>query len=507
MYYCKNIYIAILNFMGKILKWTFIPLLLMALIIFSVNLISKNKIKSREQTAKKICGNCHLFPEPSLLSTHTWEKSVLPEMGHRLGYGDRNELLNRMSFNQFQALCNIGIYPEKSMVSSNDWEKIVSYYLENSSTQKTDRLSNPTFKSFKNPFDIFFPIHKTKNNTQTTSVRFIPAKKEIWIGKYNGQLEILNLKLKLKETLKSPGPVVDSKGDYKPIFLSIGTMTPTEEKNGYLYRYNPQDKINSLITNYLHRPVSLEVIDINQDDYEDYIILEFGFETGQLSWINGKTNKKKVLSNLPGARNIIPQDINKDGKMDFYALFAQGNEQIILFINKGNGNFLPKSILKLPPVFGSSYFEMSDLNNDGKKDIVLTNGDNADYSNEEKKYHGIHIFLNKGKQIFEESKFIFYPGATKTIVKDFDLDGNLDFATIAFFSQKTAPSFLYFKNEGNGNYVASSLNLPHGQWMTLEADDMDLDGDIDIILGNFNFSNTKEMPYKGSFLLLKNRII
>ena len=43
--------------------------------------------------------------------------------------------------------------------------------------------------------------------------------------------------------------------------------------------------------------------------------------------------------------------------------------------------------------------------------------------------------------------------------------------------------------------------------MTLEADDMDLDGDIDIILGNFNFSNTKEMPYKGSFLLLKNRII
>ena len=51
-------------------------------------------------------------------------------------------------------------------------------------------------------------------------------------------------------------------------------------------------------------------------------------------------------------------------------------------------------------MYGSSYLELADMNNDGHLDILYTNGDNADYSYVLKKYHGLRIFINDGKNQF-----------------------------------------------------------------------------------------------------------
>lgn len=508
MYYYRCFYTARLNFMKKFSKLIFVPLLLLGITGISAHLVSKNKQQNRAQIAKKYCSNCHLFPDSTLLSKKIWLESVLPEMGHRMGVGDRNALLNRMSFHQFQRLCNMGIYPEESIISKSDWQQLVRYYIENAPNEMPESLSKPTIKYIKNPFSVLTPAVKSLNSGQTTSVRFVPATKEIWIGKYNRQMEILDLNLNLKFAKRTPGPVVASCGDINPIFLSIGTMTPNEDEEGILYQQDFKNQQFKALATGLRRPVSFETADLNQDTISDIIIAEFGFETGQLSWINGKTQKKKRLSNLPGARNIILEDIDKDGKTDFYVLFAQANEQIVLFKNKGNEQFQAQTILKFPSVYGSSFMEMADINKDGKMDIILTNGDNADYSPEAKNYHGIHIYLNKGNQQFKPIQFIAVAGATKTISRDFDSDGHLDLATIAFFSPNDkSPSFLYFKNVGNEKFIASSLDIPKGQWMTMEAEDMDDDGDIDLLLGHFTFGKFKSAPHPYPFLVLKNNTI
>src|SRR6185295_6044313 len=100
-----------------------------------------------------------------------------------------------------------------------------------------------------------------------------------------------------------------------------------------------------------------------------------------------------------------------------------------LLINKGNDQFDTREILRFPPVYGSSYFELDDFNKDGFKDILYTCGDNADYTSDVlKNYHGIYIYLNDGRNNFSQKYFFAMHGCFKAMARDFDKDGDLDIA-------------------------------------------------------------------------------
>ena len=164
--------------------------------------------------------------------------------------------------------------------------------------------------------------------------------------------------------------------------------------------------------------------------------------------------------NEPGSINAIVQDYNHDGLPDIWALFSQGDESIVLFTNKGNGVFEQEQVLRFPSIYGSSHFELNDFNRDGYPDILYTCGDNADYSQVLKPYHGVYIFLNDGKNHFSQKFFYPIHGCYKAIARDFDGDGDLDIATISFFADYAhdpSEGFVYFENKGNWNFVPSTL--------------------------------------------------
>jgi hypothetical protein len=174
---------------------------------------------------------------------------------------------------------------------------------------------------------------------------------------------------------------------------------------------------------------------------------------------------------------------------------AQAREGVSLFINKGMGLFVEKPLLQFDAVFGSSYMEVADVNKDGYDDIIISNGDNADYSHSKKAYHGVHIFLNDHRNNFKESYFYPAYGASKTVARDFDQDGDLDLAMIAFFAENDKgkiETFLYFQNQGNLTFKVSNLQIPDGgRYIAMDAGDVDRDGDIDILLGNYQFGAVK----------------
>src|SRR5690606_38244050 len=107
-------------------------------------------------------------------------------------------------------------------------------------------------------------------------------------------------------------------------------------------------------------------------------------------------------SATPGARKTIVRDVNRDGRPDILALFAQGDERIVSYTNRGNFSFDETILLRFSPVDGTSYFEIADFNGDGHFDILVTNGDNADYSPIIKPYHGVTIYENDGENVFTE---------------------------------------------------------------------------------------------------------
>ncbi|MGH2647150.1 MAG: FG-GAP repeat domain-containing protein, partial [Ginsengibacter sp.] len=303
-----------------------------------------------------------------------------------------------------------------------------------------------------------------------------------------------------------------------PRVLCIGSISPSEKKMGRLY-YPDSGAVLSheQIKEFekLARPVQFAEADLNGDGKKDLIICQFGNHTGKLSWFDGgDPEKEHVLKIQPGARKVEVRDFNGDGKPDIIALMAQAREELLLFLNQGNGQFVEKIIAQFPPVYGVSYFELADFNHDGHPDILLTNGDNWDLSPVRKYYHGVRILMNDGKNNFKEKLFIPFYGASKAMACDFDGDGDLDIAAISFYDDPDKPeqSFMYLENKGNLKFTASTTKLAaNGKWLTMDIGDIDKDGDTDIFLGSYLYSMAEvtKLLYKGvekfpQILVLRN---
>jgi hypothetical protein len=181
--------------------------------------------------------------------------------------------------------------------------------------------------------------------------------------------------------------------------------------------------------------------------------------------------------------------------MDIVALFAQGDEKIMIYYNDGEGNFRGnfKMAARLHSVYGSMYIDLEDFNGDGFMDIIYINGDNFDYSQILKPYHGIRILENDGEDNFEEKYFYPIYGAGKAIAKDFDLDGDLDILVSSNFADmENNPERGIIYLENTGNYVFNPFSFEESaqnQWNTMTSADFDGDGDIDVLVGAMNLEN------------------
>jgi hypothetical protein len=297
-------------------------------------------------------------------------------------------------------------------------------------------------------------------------------------------------------------------------------MDPSDDYAGQLLVKTSSENILTPVLSQLPRPVHVSMADLNMDGKKDWIISGFGNQTGWLSWYEkGPANQltEHSLKPVPGTLKTVVHDFNKDGLPDIMALQAQGDEQITIFYNKGQGKFEEKNVLRFPPVQGSSYFELADFNKDGALDILYTNGDNADFSAVLKSYHGVRIFMNDGKNNFTEKWFYPMYGASKAIARDFDKDGDLDIAAISFFPDfQSLPEegFLYFENQGNFQFITHTTHFSGlGRWLAMDAGDVDQDGDLDIILGSFAFPHPmapermiKTWKQGPPFIVLQNEV-
>ncbi|MHA8057899.1 FG-GAP repeat domain-containing protein [Aquirufa nivalisilvae] len=471
--------------------------LIAALFLLSSAFIScrQSAEEKSEALAKETCSSCHKFPDPSLLDKKTWKEGVLPEMGYRLGIGDRFQLMTRISEEQYQSALAMDIYPLDPKISEEDWQSIIDYYVKNAPEKPLPQKQRSPISTSTLHFKEESYISKKDPLGVVISLRIHPDKPEVWAGTRNRSLWVLDANKQIKNTIETQSPVALTQilaGN--PYLLAIGKMYPNDEKIGTMYGINPQGKMEAVIDS-LKRPVDVQISDFNSDGVQDFVICEYGFERGQLTWIDGKNKSKHLLKAQAGARNVVIKDYTGDGKPDLLVLMAQSREGVSLFINKGQGIFVEKPLLQFDSVFGSSYMEVADMNKDGYDDIIVSNGDNADYSRSKKAFHGVHVYLNDGRNNFKEGYFYPSYGASKTVARDFDQDGDLDLAMIAFFAENDKgrnENFLYFQNQGNMTFQVSNLNIGNGgHYICMDAGDVDKDGDIDIVLGNYQFGAVK----------------
>lgn len=483
--------------------------------------ISDENIQQGKELATRYCQGCHLLPDPSLLDATTWEKGVLPFMGPRLGIFSYQ--LHRYPSSRYDRFLDPHYYPSSPMLKPEEWGQIMDYYM---GTAPDSLPSQARPRAIQNGLTLFKPVTPLLAfPSPTTAYVHIDTSRGRSIfcaDAITKRIFRLNSQLQPVDSLAGVGTIVDL--DFSAptlVATDIGLMNPNNGLFGKAEQIglNAEGKMvldSTALFSTLARPVQITASDLNGDGKTDYLVCEFGNLTGSLSWMENLGNhqfKHNVITPIPGAIKAYIRDENKDGLPDLWVLFAQGDERISLFTNLGHGNFSERKVLRFPPSYGSSYFELADFNHDGNPDIVYTCGDNADFSEVLKPYHGVYIFLNDGKNNFTQKYFFPINGCYKAMARDFDGDGDLDLAVISFFadySRQPEEGFVYLENRGDFNFQPYSLpEATVGRWLTMDVGDLDGDGRPDIVLGNFSIapsfiSSKTDWTQGPPFLFLKN---
>ncbi len=408
-------------------------------------------------------------------------------MGARMGRNFTQEE-NR----QYQKLNEVQLAPASALLSKEEWDWIQSYYL----LESPDTL--PAFitdiSSQENKLFKARPLRISNDPPAASLVKFSLDGNDVWYGDAERNIVYrYNIASGTSDTYPvsgAPSAIIESSDHFD--ILTMGDIFPNDLYEGTVVRFQGPD--NSTLLTQLPRPVDLRKVDLNNDGLEDFIVSGFGFLKGSLSWYEKTADgySEHLLSAEPGAIRTEILDLNDDGNLDILALMAQGKEGFFAYLGDGAGNFTEKLLYTFPSYYGSSYFELADMNGDGKPDIVYANGDTGDYDYPAlKPYHAIRILIQKAPMTFEEEYVFPIHGPFSTMADDYDMDGDLDLAVISYFpdyAHTPDESFLILENKGDMSFEASSLSIStSGKWLTADRGDFDKDGDVDILLGNGPF--------------------
>ena len=455
---------------------------------------NKDSLEQGKELFNAHCNSCHMAPKPSSLPKNVWEY-VLPFMAAKMGLMVENYKSNSSPEDSAIEEKN-HLVPKQSLITLSEYRLIKEFILNNAPQSlpfASSRLSrNKILTQFKREN---YTIIDTPPSL-VTALAFNQRTKTLSIGCMDNQvIQWTNDKGVINKEL-----VTSTVSDFtfykgKTYFTQIGQLMPSEQSKGI---FTLSGTSNSPILKSLHRPVCSIMEDINKDGIPEIVVGNFGKNLGSLSLFSKKQNMSEYIEypllSVPGAVSCYFEDMDDDGLKDIVALFAQGDESVYVFFQKENLTFEPKRIMRFPPNYGTTHMVLVDYNEDGLIDIVTANGDNADYSVVLKDYHGIRVHINQGNNNFKET--FFYPvyGATKVLAEDFDKDGDIDFAINCFFPdyyQLLQESFVYLKNENSNQYKFTSSIMKDGlpiKSMTMIKGDIDNDGDVDIMLGNFAIS-------------------
>lgn len=453
--------------------------------------------KSDKLLANTYCGTCHKLPNPESLTKDVWMNHIMPKM---------SEYYNWDEVSRFR-YANKSPFQEGGTIPMTDsiWVKLEQYFISGG-------LDEPKIRADKD-----LPIQNDFEVTQINNICSGRGITAVTINEDNNNI-IAACDIELL-TISPEGQLLksyNSGGATSGIFpidtslvyiLDAGILDPHSEALGALKVWNHStDKLKTIQTG-LQRPVHISGNETN------IFISEYGDKTGRLGQVQLQPKKYLSASNLPGPYKSFICDYDKDGNDEIIVMFAQAMEGIyVREVDAINKRFVP--LLSFVPEWGISDIDTTDVNHDGWTDLVVVNGDNADFSIMPKAYHGVRVYLNNQKGGYEESYSYPMYGASQVRTLDANGDGFDDLLVGAFFAIEEKDRLLLLLHNGNRDDVSYT---PHriseanrGRWMVINKGDIDGDGDLDAIIGSFVISQKRSSineneEDKTNLLLLLNR--
>jgi FG-GAP-like repeat len=470
---------------------------------------SSQSANAEERQARAVCGGCHAFPPPEILPRDAWRDAFI-----------------RMMFIRDNRLPPVGP-PDKvyrDIKLPPDMEQVLPFYTRTA----PERLPPP--EAWPDPSES--PLRFERRSLAMTEMPGAPAVSSVNLVDLDndGRLDVLGAdmrqgaifsarpargatSLSVVAILPYPARVtladVDNDGVQDLLVGDLGEFFPADHTKGAVIwlRGRGDGKFGAFWLDGWPRVADVQTADFNGDGRKDLAVAAFGWrKTGQLAILENLTAspskpdfKTHTIDLRAGGIQMIPADLNRDGRMDFITLLAQEHEAVLAYINKGSNGFSfgRELIYAAPhPNWGSSGIQVVDLDRDNDLDVLLAHGDTFD-DGVVKPYHGIQWLENTGGYPFTERTLAQMPGVHAIRATDLDGDGDLDIVAGALLAggsdldEKVLPALVWLEQIKTGAFTRRTIEMGFPRHAALDVGDLDGDGDVDIAAGRFFLGDTR----------------
>lgn len=301
-----------------------------------------------------------------------------------------------------------------------------------------------------------------------------------------------------------PGPahveVADLNGDghLDVLVASMGVIPPSNAPTGsvvVLENDGSDHFTNRVLLADVARVTYVAAADFNRDGRPDLVVGQFGYVQGEIRWMENLGDWEFAshgLLDLPGTIHAPVVDFDGDGNLDVIALVAQDTEEVHAFFSDGDGHFRDRILHgSTNRDYGSSGLVVADVNQDGRLDVVYTNGDGFDYATPgSRPWHGVQWLENLGSRKVAFHRVGDFPGAYSPAVVDLDSDGDNDIVACSGFNDWNDPgavALAVFENDGSAGFTPRTLAHQPTHLIVVRAADLCGDGRPELVTGAMMF--------------------
>ncbi|MDX2186069.1 MAG: VCBS repeat-containing protein [Opitutaceae bacterium] len=321
----------------------------------------------------------------------------------------------------------------------------------------------------------------------------------VWVRQVErGRFEEQVLADKMRAPVHVEAVDMDGDRDLDLLVSSMGEVFPNNDRIGSVIILE-NDGRQAFTPRWIERDVArvtdLQAADLNGDGKLDLVVGQFGYDQGEVRWLERTGPWSFVphpLLDLSGTINVAVHDFNGDRKLDVVALVSQEWEEVYLFEGDGKGGFTKRVVWgSTNEDYALSGMTLADLNRDGKMDILFANGDGFGPAlmPGPRPWHGVQWLENNGDATFRFRRIADLAGAYSPVAVDLDGDANLDVVAVSAFNEWEKPnaqSLVWYKNDGKMNFTAHVLAYNPIMLLTLGVGDFEGKGRPAIVSGNMH---------------------